>query len=211
VVPRAYGVKSRPSGSSGAATGTSPRRTVHRRPAQAPWLLNESSRCGAGGARAPGATGGDRGRRDAYSAQAARSCRCSSPSIDLGAAAYVYSPLMLARGTPVPDQELDVRALREPDKHPAIFRTYDALSVSESFVLVYNHDPKHLHEEFDNDHPAATAGNTSTRAPTHGGSGLASSPSPRSPASCATRPPLSVTTILTPRVPYGNCRCADAT
>lgn len=53
----------------------------------------------------------------------------------------------------MPDQELDVRGLRKPDKHPTIFRTYDALSVGESFVLVNNHDPRHLRDEFDTDHP----------------------------------------------------------
>ncbi|HEX5497525.1 MAG TPA: DUF2249 domain-containing protein [Mycobacteriales bacterium] len=53
----------------------------------------------------------------------------------------------------MPDQELDVRPLRKPDKHPAIFRTYDALAVGESFVLVNNHDPVHLREQFDTDHP----------------------------------------------------------
>ena len=52
----------------------------------------------------------------------------------------------------MPDQELDVRVLRTPDKHPAIFQTYHALSVGESFVLVTNHDPARLHEEFDTDH-----------------------------------------------------------
>ncbi|AEA26778.1 Protein of unknown function DUF2249 [Pseudonocardia dioxanivorans CB1190] len=49
--------------------------------------------------------------------------------------------------------ELDVRPLRKPDKHPTIFRTYDALAVGESFVLVNNHDPKHLRDEFDSDLP----------------------------------------------------------
>jgi uncharacterized protein (DUF2249 family) len=48
--------------------------------------------------------------------------------------------------------ELDVRQLRKPDKHPTIFATYAALSVAESFVLVNNHDPKHLHDEFETDH-----------------------------------------------------------
>lgn len=52
----------------------------------------------------------------------------------------------------MPDKELDVRLLRKPDKHPTIFRTYDALAVGESFVLVNNHDPKHLHDEFEADH-----------------------------------------------------------
>ncbi|MGH3532912.1 MAG: DUF2249 domain-containing protein [Mycobacterium sp.] len=48
--------------------------------------------------------------------------------------------------------ELDVRQLRKPDKHPTIFATYAGLSVGESFVLVNNHDPKHLHDEFEADH-----------------------------------------------------------
>ncbi|OSC27406.1 hypothetical protein B8W69_14630 [Mycobacterium vulneris] len=48
---------------------------------------------------------------------------------------------------------LDVRQLREPDKHPTIFTTYAALQVGESFVLVNNHYPKHLHDEFEADYP----------------------------------------------------------
>ncbi|WP_297599412.1 DUF2249 domain-containing protein [Mycobacterium sp.] len=48
--------------------------------------------------------------------------------------------------------ELDVRELRKPDKHPTIFATYAALKVGESFVLVNNHDPKHLREEFEADY-----------------------------------------------------------
>ena len=50
------------------------------------------------------------------------------------------------------DNELDVRGLRKPDKHPTIFATYTDLPVGGSFVLVNNHDPKHLHEEFEADH-----------------------------------------------------------
>lgn len=49
--------------------------------------------------------------------------------------------------------ELDVRQLRKPDKHPTIFAAYAALPDGESFVLVNNHDPKHLRAEFDNDYP----------------------------------------------------------
>ncbi|WP_375481378.1 DUF2249 domain-containing protein [uncultured Mycobacterium sp.] len=49
------------------------------------------------------------------------------------------------------DNELDVRQLRKPDKHPTIFATYAALPLGESFVLVNNHDPKHLHQEFEAD------------------------------------------------------------
>lgn len=55
---------------------------------------------------------------------------------------------------PTPDTgELDVRPLRRPDKHPAIFAAYRALPVGGSFVLVNDHDPKHLREEFDTDLP----------------------------------------------------------
>lgn len=50
------------------------------------------------------------------------------------------------------EQELDVRPLRKPDKHPAIFATYAGLPVGASFVLVNDHDPKHLREEFESDH-----------------------------------------------------------
>ena len=55
------------------------------------------------------------------------------------------------------DNELDVRELRKPDKHPAIFTTFGALAVGDSFVLVNNHDPKHLREEFDADQPGSYA------------------------------------------------------
>lgn len=48
--------------------------------------------------------------------------------------------------------ELDVRTLRKPDKHPTIFATYAALPVGGAFLLVNDHDPKHLHDEFEADH-----------------------------------------------------------
>lgn len=53
------------------------------------------------------------------------------------------------------DDELDVRPLRKPDKHPTIFRRYDDLAAGESFVLVNNHDPKHLRDEFEAEHPGS--------------------------------------------------------
>ncbi|WP_373365762.1 DUF2249 domain-containing protein [Mycobacterium kansasii] len=53
----------------------------------------------------------------------------------------------------MPDNELDVRRLRKPDKHPMIFARYAALPTGGSFVLVNNHDPKHLRAEFDTEHP----------------------------------------------------------
>jgi uncharacterized protein (DUF2249 family)/quercetin dioxygenase-like cupin family protein len=50
------------------------------------------------------------------------------------------------------EPQLDVRSMRKPDKHPKIFQRFDALGVGESFVLINNHDPKHLREEFETDH-----------------------------------------------------------
>lgn len=44
---------------------------------------------------------------------------------------------------------LDVRLLRRPAKHPAIFATFADLPVRGSFVLINDHDPKHLREEFE--------------------------------------------------------------
>ena len=64
----------------------------------------------------------------------------------------------------MPDQELDVRPLPKPDKHPRIFGLFGALAVGESFVLVSNHDPKHLRREFETEHPPDSAGTTLTAA-----------------------------------------------
>jgi uncharacterized protein (DUF2249 family)/quercetin dioxygenase-like cupin family protein len=49
-------------------------------------------------------------------------------------------------------EELDVRGIRKPDKHPTIFAAYNALPTGGAFVLVNDHDPQHLHEEFETDH-----------------------------------------------------------
>lgn len=54
-------------------------------------------------------------------------------------------------------QVLDVRGMRKPDKHPTIFATYNALPAGSAFVLVNDHDPQHLHEEFEADHPGSYA------------------------------------------------------
>jgi uncharacterized protein (DUF2249 family) len=55
------------------------------------------------------------------------------------------------------DCELDVRALRKPDKHPAVFRAYDALSVGGTLELVSDHDPRHLRDEFEIEHSRSFA------------------------------------------------------
>lgn len=56
---------------------------------------------------------------------------------------------------PKTDDELDVRELRKPDKHPAIFAAFDRLAVDDAFVLINDHDPKHLRDEFETEFPGS--------------------------------------------------------
>lgn len=49
-------------------------------------------------------------------------------------------------------QCLDVRDLPKSAKHPRIFELFDSLLPAQSFVLINNHEPKHLRAEFDVDH-----------------------------------------------------------
>lgn len=51
------------------------------------------------------------------------------------------------------DHELDVRGMRKPDKHPSIFRAYADIPVGESLLLVNDHDPRHLRDEFEVEYP----------------------------------------------------------
>lgn len=43
---------------------------------------------------------------------------------------------------------IDVRTIAPVDRHPLIFRTFDALAEGEAFVLVNDHDPKPLYYQF---------------------------------------------------------------
>ncbi len=52
-------------------------------------------------------------------------------------------------------QELDVTKIEPRQKHPTIFRTFDALDEGESFVLVNDHDPKPLRYQFQAERPDA--------------------------------------------------------
>lgn len=49
--------------------------------------------------------------------------------------------------------ELDVREIPKPLRHSLIFERFAALSPAGSFVLINSHDPKHLRQEFERDHP----------------------------------------------------------
>ncbi len=45
--------------------------------------------------------------------------------------------------------ELDIRIVPPREKHPTIFRTFDALKSGESFTLVNDHDPFPLRHQFE--------------------------------------------------------------
>lgn len=49
--------------------------------------------------------------------------------------------------------ELDVRIIPPREKHPAIFRTFDALAAGEAFTLVNDHDPYPLRFQLDAERP----------------------------------------------------------
>ena len=44
--------------------------------------------------------------------------------------------------------ELDVRVIPPRDKHPTIFRTFDALANGDAMVIVNDHDPRPLKYQF---------------------------------------------------------------
>lgn len=54
-------------------------------------------------------------------------------------------------GAPV-DGVLDARELRKSDRHASIFAAYDDLALHESFVLVNDHDPQPLRDQFERDY-----------------------------------------------------------
>lgn len=43
---------------------------------------------------------------------------------------------------PDTEQQIDVRKLPPPQKHPTIFETFDGLDVGEAFIIINDHDPK---------------------------------------------------------------------
>ena len=49
--------------------------------------------------------------------------------------------------------QLDVRALPPREKHPTIFRTFDALASGESLLLLNDHDPRPLRYQFAAERP----------------------------------------------------------
>lgn len=45
--------------------------------------------------------------------------------------------------------ELDIRIVPPREKHPTIFRTFDALKSGEAFTLINDHDPFPLRHQFE--------------------------------------------------------------
>ncbi len=45
-------------------------------------------------------------------------------------------------------KELDVTKIMPREKHPAIFSTFDSLNPGESFILINDHDPRPLKNQF---------------------------------------------------------------
>jgi uncharacterized protein (DUF2249 family) len=53
----------------------------------------------------------------------------------------------------MPAIELDIRIVPPREKHPAIFRTFDALPPGEAFTLINDHDPAPLRHQFNATRP----------------------------------------------------------
>jgi len=49
--------------------------------------------------------------------------------------------------------ELDIRIVPPPEKHPTIFKTFDALEPGEAFTLINDHDPFPLRHQFEATRP----------------------------------------------------------
>jgi uncharacterized protein (DUF2249 family) len=49
--------------------------------------------------------------------------------------------------------QLDVRTIQPRERHPMIFRTFDALKPGESFELVNDHNPQPLYYQFLHERP----------------------------------------------------------
>ena len=52
-------------------------------------------------------------------------------------------------------RELDVRVIAPREKHPTIFRTFDALQPGEAMIIINDHDPRPLKYQFAAERPDA--------------------------------------------------------
>lgn len=49
--------------------------------------------------------------------------------------------------------ELDVRVIPPPQKHPTILSTFEALNPGQAFTLINDHDPRPLYYQFNAEMP----------------------------------------------------------
>ena len=47
------------------------------------------------------------------------------------------------------EEEIDVREVERPRRHPLVFAKFDALKVGESLILINDHDPIPLHGQME--------------------------------------------------------------
>jgi uncharacterized protein (DUF2249 family) len=75
--------------------------------------------------------------------------------------------LVIAAGNAVSstDEDLDLREVPRPQRHPLVFARFDGLKVGESFVLVNDHDPVPLNRQMENMRPGQAAWDYITRGP----------------------------------------------
>jgi uncharacterized protein (DUF2249 family) len=50
-------------------------------------------------------------------------------------------------------QQLDIRPVPPPQKHPLILQTFDALAVGETLQLINDHEPRPLFYQFHHERP----------------------------------------------------------
>ncbi|MFZ5443095.1 MAG: DUF2249 domain-containing protein [Myxococcota bacterium] len=60
---------------------------------------------------------------------------------------------------------IDVRTIIPRERHPLIFRTFDALAPGESFELINDHDPKPLYYQLNAERPGLLTWDYQERGP----------------------------------------------
>ena len=53
------------------------------------------------------------------------------------------------------DREIDVREIPRPQRHRLIFDAFDAVDVGQAVLLINDHEPKHLRDEFERERPGS--------------------------------------------------------
>ena len=62
---------------------------------------------------------------------------------------------MTSTDSPGTPPDLDLRRLRAPDRHPAVFAQFGLLPVEGSLLVVNDHAPEDLRTEFEAEHPGS--------------------------------------------------------